>query len=57
MIIIIFITMVFTFLTEKNKNKKETLQGNATLKHIVLETKELCNPWMLIQIWSKSVDN
>ena len=33
------------------------LKGNATLKHIVLQSEELYKPWILIQIWSKSVEN
>ena len=33
------------------------LKGNATLKGIVLESKEPYKQWILTQIWSKSVEN
>ena len=33
------------------------LEGNVTLKPIVHQSKELYKPWILIQIWPKSMEN
>ena len=35
----------------------DLLKGNATLKVIVLKSKELYKQWILTQTWSKSVEN
>ena len=54
-------TVSFTGLTRCcflfNTRDKQQLKEKATLKHIVLQSKELYKPRILVQIWSKSVEN
>ena len=52
----VVMSTVFTqFFGHTNFLSYLTLKGNATLKQIELQSKELHKPWILVQISSKSV--